>query len=76
MDRLKKDRKTAKCLFTRKCNLFEKNLLHDNNPYHIDTLSGLINDINLAFNKIETLNDQMIELSESDPEIETFNPYM
>ena len=73
MDQLKKQRKSAKAAFTRKCNIFDQTVLTDG---HIDVLNGLLDEINVIFSKLEHLHEQMVDIATSDPELELFEQYI
>ena len=73
MEKLKKDRKASKAAFTRKANIFDKLILVDG---HIDVLQEALDKVNDNFIKIETLHEQMVELCESDSELESFEQYI
>ena len=73
MDELKKQRKLAKTAFTRKCNIFEQTVLKDG---HTDVLKGLLDEINVIFSKLESLHEQMVDISTDDSELELFEQYI
>ena len=73
MDQLKKQRKSAKATFTRKCNIFDQTILTDG---HTDVLKGLLDEINVIFSKLESLHEQMVDISTNDSELELFEQYI
>ena len=73
MEQLKKERSIAKSQFTRKLNIFNKCVI-DND--HIDVLNDALQELNLKFEKLELLHNQMVMLVNTELETNDLDKYI